>query len=522
MSRVAPSRRLATILFLDIVGSTQIASELGDRRWRELLGGFRDVVRAELKRHHGHEEDTAGDGFFATFAQPAQALRAAAAIVGGVQEIGLDVRCGLHFGECETIDGRLGGIAVHIGARIMALGGAADVLVTGTVRDLVAGGDTQWEDRGSHELKGVPGAWQIWRLEKLDVSTLPSPLDPARAASIRESHRPAAAHRRRLRVVIAAVVGVAAVAAVGGVAAFLIIGPPPPTLAKIDPKTNAIVQTITDQYRSEHHPNSLWSVNGALWQASTAGFVGLVRRDISTGAVIQTIPVTGDPQAGAFGFGSIWIGGLSSPGSVDRWDAVTGREVAQLKVNVTIASMDASQTAIWVLGDKGDLLKVDPISNTVAGTYHTPTIDPGVVAALGDEVWVCDCEHHHIVEFNPVTASVVRTLTFPQAGFLVGLNDEKGQETAWLIDPDAATLTPIDIQSGQAGQPIGIGANLHGAVVSFGSLWVAAGDKVLRFRGDGPQELARIAMPTGMSAGEIAADPATGALWVGDCGCPIQ
>ena len=154
--------------------------------------------------------------------------------------------------------------------------------------------------------------------------------------------------------------------------------------------------------------------------------------------------------------------------------------------------MDASQAAIWVLGDKGDLLKIDPITNAVAATYHTPTIDPGVVVALGDEVWVCDCEHHHIVEFNPVTASVVRTLSFPQAGFLVGLNDEKGQKTAWLIDPAAATLTPIDVTSGQAGQPIGIGANLHGAVVSFGSLWVAAGDKVLRFRGDGPQELARI------------------------------
>jgi len=521
MSRAAPSRRLATILFLDIVGSTQIAAELGDRRWKALLDHFRAIVRAEIRRHKGHEEDTAGDGFFVTFAQPAQAVRAAAAIVGRVHEIGLDVRCGLHFGEAEIIERQRGGIAVHIGSRVMSLAGAAEILVTATVRDLMVGTEMELEDAGTHELKGVPGTWQVWRLRALDGKPLTGAMDADQAASTRLGHGPMTRARNRRRLLLAAG-AVAVAAAVGGVAAFLVIGPPPPTLVKIDPQTNSIVQEITDQYRSEHHPNSLWSVNGALWQASTAGFVGLVRRDMSTGAVIQTIPVSGDPQAGAFGFGSIWIGGLSNPGSVDRWDAVTGRRVAQLKVNVTIASMDASQTAIWVLGDKGDLIKIDPISNAVAGTYRTPTIDPGVVVALGDEVWVCDCEHHHVVEFNPATNSVIRTLTFPQSGFLVGLNDEKGHKTAWLLDPGAATLTPIDVQSGEAGQPIGIGANLHGATVSFGSLWVAAGDKVLRFRGDGPHELARIAMPKGMSAGEIAADPETGTLWVGDCGCPIQ
>ena len=521
MSRAAPSRRLATILFLDIVGSTQIAAELGDRRWKALLDHFRAMVRAEIRRHKGHEEDTAGDGFFVTFPQPAQAVRAAAAIAEHVHEIGLDVRCGLHFGEAETIDGHRGGLAVHLGSRVMSLAGAAEILVTSTVRELMVGTEMELEDAGTHELKGVPGTWQIWRLRSLDGKALPDALDADEAAVTRAGHGPIARARTRRRLLVAAGV-LAGAAAVGGLAAFLIIGPPPPTLVKIDPKTNSIVQQITDQYRSEHHPNSLWSVNGALWQASTAGFVGLVRRDISTGAVIQTIPVTGDPQAGAFGFGSIWIAGLSAPGSIERWDAVTGREIARLKVNVTIASMDASQTSIWVLGAKGDLIKIDPITNAVAGTYHTPTIDPGVVVALGDEVWVCDCEHHHVVEFNPTTNGVIRTLTFPQSGFLVGLNDEKGQKTAWLLDPGAATLTPIDVTSGQAGQPIGIGANLHGAVVSFGSLWVAAGDKVLRFRGDGPQELARIAMPKGMSAGEIAADPVTGTLWVGDCGCPIQ
>jgi class 3 adenylate cyclase len=371
-------RRLATILFLDIVGSTQIAAELGDRRWKALLDHFRAIVRAEIRRQKGHEEDTAGDGFFATFDQPAQAVRAAVAIVGRVHEIGVDVRCGLHFGEAESIERRRGGIAVHIGSRVMSLAGAAEVLVTTTVRDLIAGTQAELEDAGTHELKGVPGSWQVWRLRALDGKPLPEPMDPDDAAAVRTGHTAMVRGRIRRRLVIGGGV-LAGVAVLAGVGAFVLIGPPPPTLVKIDPVSNSIVQTITDAYRSEHHPNSLWSVNGALWQASTQGFVGLVRRDMSTGAVQQTIPVSGDPQAGAFGFGSIWVGGLSGPSSVDRWDAVSGRSVAHLTVNATIASMDAGQTAVWVLGSKGDLFKVDPISNTVAGTYHTPTIGSGSI-----------------------------------------------------------------------------------------------------------------------------------------------
>lgn len=156
MPEAGRARRLATILFLDIVGSTQIAAELGDRRWRELLDRFRSIVRTELKRHRGHEEDTAGDGFFITFAQPAEAVRAAAAIATGVHDIGLEVRCGLHFGEAEMIDGRRGGIAVHLGSRVMSLAGAAEVLMTTTVRDLITGTETVLEDAGTHELKGSP------------------------------------------------------------------------------------------------------------------------------------------------------------------------------------------------------------------------------------------------------------------------------------------------------------------------------------------------------------------------------
>src|SRR5215208_4750288 len=147
-------RRLATVLFVDIVDSTRVASEIGDRSWRELVGAFRASVRRELKRFGGREVDTAGDGFFCWFDQPANAIKAAAAIVAAVQQRGLEVRCGVHTGELDEIDGRLGGIAAHIGARVMALAEAGQVVVTSTVRELVVGADVQFETVAETELKG--------------------------------------------------------------------------------------------------------------------------------------------------------------------------------------------------------------------------------------------------------------------------------------------------------------------------------------------------------------------------------
>ncbi|MDQ2933986.1 MAG: hypothetical protein M3R49_03210 [Chloroflexota bacterium] len=523
MSRAGPPRRLATILFLDIVDSTRIAAELGDQRWKGLLSRFRGVVRAELKRHRGHEENTAGDGFFATLAEPAQAVRAADSIVRGAQQLGLEVRCGLHFGECETIEGQLGGIAVHIGSRIMALGGAAEVLVSATVRDLIVGAEMKLEDAGTHQLKGVPGMWQVWRLKTLDGSSLPAPLEPEQATALREGQGPSATRIRR-RVVIAGG-GLLAVAALVAVVAFAsghLFAAPSVNLVKIDPGKNSIVLELHDAYGDEHLPGALWAVNGALWQGANKGFVGFVRRNIGTGDVVDKIAVGKEPAAITFGFGSIWLGGLKAPGSIDRWDAVSGRTQKAFSVDANIASMDAGSNAIWVLGDTGKLFKVDPVTDAVTGTYDSQTTKPGVVVAIGDHVWVCDCDFHRLVEFDPASDKVLRTLTFPQAGYLVGLTDTAGATALWLLDPGAATLTPIDDKTGKAGQPIGIGANLHTAAVSFGSVWVAAGDKVLRVQGSGPTVTARIAMPSGFSAGSIAADPETGSLWVADCGCPIQ
>jgi class 3 adenylate cyclase len=163
---VEPDRKLATLLFTDIVGSTEVAAELGDRRWRELIAAHHALVRTELDHFRGEELDTAGDGFFASFDGPARAIRCASAITKGVRKLGIDVRAGLHTGECELMDGKVGGIAVHIGARVAAAAAPGEVLVTSTVKELVAGSGIEFRDRGLTELKGIPGQWRLHAVEQ--------------------------------------------------------------------------------------------------------------------------------------------------------------------------------------------------------------------------------------------------------------------------------------------------------------------------------------------------------------------
>ena len=159
-------RVLATVLFTDIVGATERAAALGDRRWRDLLDAHHALVRRELTRSRGHEVDTTGDGFLATFDGPARAIRCACAISDGARQLGIEIRAGLHTGECELIGEKVGGIAVHIGARVAASAAPGEVLLSSTVRDLVAGSGLRFADRGPHALKGVPGEWRLFAVDR--------------------------------------------------------------------------------------------------------------------------------------------------------------------------------------------------------------------------------------------------------------------------------------------------------------------------------------------------------------------
>jgi len=156
-------RVLATVLFTDIVGSTESVAKLGDRRWRDLLERHHEAVRRELVRWRGREVDTAGDGFLATFDGPARAIRCGLSIAADARSIGLEVRAGVHTGECELLGDKVAGIAVHTGARVAAIAEGGEVLVSQTVKDLVAGSGLRLLERGEHEFKGVPGRWRVYQ-----------------------------------------------------------------------------------------------------------------------------------------------------------------------------------------------------------------------------------------------------------------------------------------------------------------------------------------------------------------------
>jgi class 3 adenylate cyclase/acyl-coenzyme A thioesterase PaaI-like protein len=164
--RPAPEakRILATLLFTDIVGSTEHADKLGDARWRALLDQQRAIIRREMAEREGVEVDTAGDGFLARFDSPARALECARAVRDDVKHLGIEIRAGIHTGECELQSGRLSGIAVHIAARVQAAAGPGEIFVSATVKDLVIGSAIRFEDRGEHSLKGVPGEWRLYSL----------------------------------------------------------------------------------------------------------------------------------------------------------------------------------------------------------------------------------------------------------------------------------------------------------------------------------------------------------------------
>ncbi|MBA2449665.1 MAG: adenylate/guanylate cyclase domain-containing protein [Chloroflexi bacterium] len=163
---IEPDRVLATVLFTDIVGSTKRAADLGDRRWRDLLDRHHVQVRRELVRFRGREVKTAGDGFLATFDGPARAIHCAGAIGAAVRQLGLEIRAGLHTGEVELIGDDVGGIAVHIGARVAAEAGPGEILVSSTVKDLVAGSGIRFDDRNTHALRGIPGEWRLFAVER--------------------------------------------------------------------------------------------------------------------------------------------------------------------------------------------------------------------------------------------------------------------------------------------------------------------------------------------------------------------
>jgi class 3 adenylate cyclase len=518
----ASERRLLTVLFTDIVGSTDLAVEMGDARWRELIARHHGLVREELKRFGGREIDTAGDGFFATFDRPAQAIRCAAAVVQAVRQLGIEVRAGLHLGEVEVAGKNVGGVAVHTGARVLAAADPGEVLVTATLRELVAGSGLEFADRGQHTLKGVPGTWQLYGLGAVDGQPLEPGPDPPTAAERRAAiAAPTILRRSRVPVAIAA-----------GAVLLLVValvlrdqGSPPPrdaagpkdpptnSVVKVDPTSGKILHVTQNALERHGGGNPKIAVGeGGVWIHSAF----LEHLDLSTGAVIADrvrMETNGDPGADPgieFGARAVWIGGAlhGDHAVLLRWDPATNEQLPDIPIRSDVLPNDVavSKAAVWVTFPDGRLVEVDPeTGKVVTETQVGDFIDEAVLGAGG--LWVVDITDGTLTRVDPRTLEASDPAGF--SGSVLGMAADDGH--VWLLESSGNDVIPVSA-NGVVGDPIPVGADPSGIAVGLGAVWVCDEDGDV-YRID-PLTKQTTTIHVGGHLTAIAVDEHAGTLWI--------
>jgi YVTN family beta-propeller protein len=450
-----PERVLATVLFTDIVDSTGHAARLGDQRWSELLDRHDGLVRNEVGRYRGELVKTTGDGILATFDGPARAIECGAAIVRGVQALGIEVRAGLHSGECDRRTGDVGGMAVHIGARVAQLAEGGEVLVTGTVRDLVVGSDIEFEDRGTTALKGVPGQWRLYRVEA-------TPSRAADSVGARRLRRPT--HWR-----LSLAIGALAMVAAGTIAGVLLLsggsGSQGVPATRPQPKPVATIKV-------GEGPTGISVGENRVWVAS-AGAQAVQAIDPPTDRLAgRPIRVEGRPISVAVGFGSVWVVDHTA-NSVMRLDPGERRAPIMLPVGDRPNDVATDKRWVWVTNGGSDTVsRVDPETNRVDETVRVSAAPRSVATGEG-AVWVANVEGGSVSKINPQKAITV------EGPIPVGQRPNDlavGYGSVWVIDNLNGTLTRIDPEAGEiVGDPISVGSHPRGVKTGFGYVWVTNG-----------------------------------------------
>ena len=488
-------------MFTDIVDSSTTGQALGDARWRVLLGRHNEVVRSQLRQYGGRELDTAGDGFFAAFDDPVAAVRCAAAIVEGVQELGLDVRVGLHFGRIEQIGRKPGGVVVHIGARVMALAGPAEVLVTGTLRELMPGGGFRFEDRGRHALKGITEESQISRLLAVD-RPLPGPL-PAEEAASRRDRVQALPFVRRRRVPL--LVGTTAVAVAVALLAVLLPRSKPAAaprrprvpahaLLEIDPSTMRTKATIRlgrpltglGEFIGGGHPlpparSIAIGPEGSVW-VTNGDDNSVTRVDPATGAK-TSIRLPEAPRSLAIGSGAVWVTVDGGP-VLYRIDPATRRVEASITLGELgfAVAVDQTTDAVWVL-TVSQLERVDPSSNTVVAHVAIPGLTPtGAnlsafpfsnlrMAATGGTLWV-PIPNGALARLDESTNRLVMT---QPAERLAEAAVEASSGSLWITSArqgSVGELLRLDLATAKVQDHLGLGCCPGSVAIGGGGIWV--------------------------------------------------
>ena len=516
MRRRSGTRILAAVLFTDIVDSTAVASRLGDARWKELIARHHAIVRRELKRFGGKELDTAGDGFYASFTEPASAIRCACAAAESVRELGIEIRTGVHFGECEQVGDKLGGMAVVVGARVMSLGGPGDVLVTASTSDLVAGAGLGFQDRGTHSLKGVDGQWHVLAVSEVDGAPRPRPAEPEESEQRLAEVHPSAPRSRTWRVVatIAAFVVLAALVAVplarraggsseiapnsigimdadsgellktfqldtrpGSIAASVddvwVTNPDVGTVTRIDPDE----QDDRDPIEVGENPTGIAVGGKVVWVVESGG-PSVSRISTDTNFVEgDPIGVGNGPAGVAVGEGDVWVTNRFD-GTISRIDQRSGEVGEPIPVGLDPRGITIGFDSVWVgLAGSNTVVRIDPATNEV--TQPIPVGNaPGSLAVGGGAVWVVNTLDDTVSQINPDTNAVADVIPVgdgPSGIAVVG-------GAVWVANEGDGTLSRIE--PGQASvRTIVIGSIPQGLADVGGDLWVSVRATATSHRG---------------------------------------
>ncbi len=511
---------LRAILFTDVVGSTELAHELGDERWARLLEAQRRIIREQLRANRGREVDTAGDGFFAVFEGPADAVRCAFFAAREVQELGLDIRAGVHFGEIEMSGNDAHGIVVHTGARVMGQAGAAEVLITQTVKDLVAGARFGLTERGAVDLKGVPGTWTLFDVSKVDDQLRPDPIAEATVASERRER--ASAGRPPLRrprwLIPAAIVGVLALALAGFVALR-------PDATRV-PTAGTVTRIDGDRFERPiavgSFPISLTEGEGRVWVMDRQSQVYWVQeRDNTTGSR----GTDGVPTGAVAGGGAVWITagfgtGRGPDATVSRLDPASGQLGAAFDTPIGSQAIAYGAGAVWVADrNTADVTRYDPVARTSA-TIALPSSDPGArpdsiaFGTLGGEAaWVGDALAPNVYRVDASGSNTVRTYTVGGAPSSIAI----GFDAIWVASEHADAVFALDPDTGAIRTTIDLGAQGCNAPVSIAvgadGVWVACSLSQRVVRIDPGETEATLSLPVdGIPAALTTAGD--GSVWV--------
>jgi class 3 adenylate cyclase len=517
-------RFVATVLFTDVVGSTEVAASVGDEHWHAILRTYYDVARREVRRYRGREIDTAGDGFFAAFDAPTDGVHCAMAIVDAMWARGVALRAGLHTGECELVDGKVGGIAVHIGARVAGLAGAGEVLVTGTVHDLATGARLTFDSRGPQELRGVPGEWNVFGVEpeagRPDLPPLEAP-PPAAPPRSGRSRAGVLAGVGAGVVLVAVLVAVLVTRHRGGPSGepttpashrATTPAPPPELFAgtlSLDPKTGKIVGRVpmplspnstAGSHQMAAGPRFLWTadfagntvhkvdprapgevgqvtVRAPEWLAVqgndlfvTSGYPGsctpcqLVRVDDRTNAIASSRAMAVCCGGMVIDHGFLWVLG------VDRLFRVPLRGGRTTSIHLGGDAIAAGGGRVFVLSrTDGTATPVDEASFRAGTSIQLPGRGLGFVAYAEDALWVSDTSGDAVIHVPLSGRGGVDTIPVGDAPTAVSA----GAGSVWVANREGHTVSRIDPIAAKVVKTYPAGGQPDDVLVAFGRVWVA-------------------------------------------------